>query len=85
MAKPAAISAGDRIRRLDTREVATFVGYHGDGGAGAGPLQVLRDQGPKTATTWGRGVAVARVAGPPKRCPRCDAAGHKAFDCPEIP
>lgn len=70
---------GDRIRRTDTGETATYVDTRVTKGRGV--HLVLLDAGPKSATDWEHTVELV-VLPRPSVCPRCQG-DHHAFDCRE--
>jgi hypothetical protein len=68
---------GDRVRRTDTGDAATYVDQS------KGEVQVLLDTGPKVATTWPLDAPLEVVARRPRSCARCGGRGHHPFDCRE--
>lgn len=69
---------GERVRRTDTGEPATYVQKHEQKGQGC--HDVLLDHGPKRITPWLLDTPL-EVLPMPKVCPRCGMAGHHPFVC----
>lgn len=85
---------GNRVRRTDTGETATFVDTRSSNvkGTHQGVHLVLLDTGAKAVTDWPLDTVLEVVPTPPE-CPRCTQANqvppgaprlHPAFACPYL-